>query len=332
MRNECAFVERRLLDLLAQSYAPERLEVVVVCNGSTDDTAAIARGLAERHKRIRVLNSPADCGKAGALNLAVASSDADIVVFADARQTFERDAVARLIEPFSDPAVGAVTGRLIVRRAELTSVEGVRLYWGLETRLREAESKTGSVVGATGAIYAARRALVDEVPPNLILDDVYVPLRIAMRGHRILMAPTAVAFDEPARNQRAEFARKRRTMVGNIQLLRTMPSLLLPIRNPLFARFVSHKLLRLLTPLCCFGLLIASASLHAPIYRTFFAAELLGFLAGAVGLRYRIPALSFPAAFVLMHAAILAAFWRWRSDASSVWAQHGRSTALPPVA
>jgi cellulose synthase/poly-beta-1,6-N-acetylglucosamine synthase-like glycosyltransferase len=291
----------------------------------------MARDFAERHHHIRVLNSAAERGKAGALNLAVAHSEAEIIVFTDARQTFTPDAISRLMEPFSDPNVGVVTGRLVVRRANLASVEGMRFYWGLETRLREAESKTGSVVGATGAIYAVRRSLVGEIPPNLILDDVYLPLRIAMQGYRIVMAPAAVALDEPATNQRAEYARKRRTMVGNIQLLRETPTLLSPVHNPLFLRYVSHKLLRLLTPVCCLGLLIASASLQGVLYRVFFATELLAFFAGAVGLRYRISALSLPAAFVLMHAAILAAFWRWRDDASTVWAQHTPSAVLLPV-
>src|SRR5205823_326631 len=110
---------------------------------------------------------------------------------------------------------------------------------------------------------------------------------------------SAVAIDEPASNQHAEYARKRRTTVGNIQLLRQTPTLLSPFHNPLFVRYVSHKLLRLLTPLCCLALLIASASLREPFYRAFFAGELFAFLAGGVGLRYRIPMLSFPAAFVL---------------------------------
>jgi biofilm PGA synthesis N-glycosyltransferase PgaC len=332
VRNEYATISRRLQNLIAQSYPADRLKVVVVCNGSTDNTEAIAREFAARYSLIRVLISPADEGKAGALNRAVACCDTDIIVFADARQTFSVDAIARLVEPFSDPTVGGVTGRLVVQRASLTSVEGVRLYWGLESRLRDAESRTGSVVGATGAIYGVRRALVEEIPPNLILDDVYLPMRIAMQGHRIVMACAAIAVDEPSNNQRAEFARKRRTMVGNIQLLRAAPALLSPIHNPLFVRYFSHKLLRLLTPVCSVVLLLASGSLREPLYAAFFVAELTAFFAGVMGLRYRISVLSLPAAFVLMHAAIVAALWHWRDDASTVWVQPTPSATVPPAA
>ena len=331
VRNERDALPRRLTNLLAQEYPPERLDLIIVCNGSVDGSEDVARQVARTEPRVRVFTSPADRGKAGALSMAVAQTAAELIVFADARQTFAPDAVARLVEPFSDHGVGAVTGRLEVRRADLASVEGVRLYWGLETRLRDAESRSGSVIGATGAIYAIRRSLFQDMPPNLILDDVYLPLRIAMRGHRVVMAPRAVAFDVPSRDQRAEYARKRRTMVGNIQLLGVIPGLLSPLRNPVFMRFVSHKLLRLLTPFCFVALLCLSAFLPGWPYRLFFGAELGLYLSGALGLRVSVAALSVPAAFVLMHGAIFSAVWRWNESAAHVWAQPTLSGAVRPA-
>jgi len=328
VRNERDALPRRLSNLLAQEYPPDRLDVVVVCNGSVDGSEEFARQLACTEPRVRVFTSPSDRGKAGALNIAAARVAADVIVFADARQTFAPDAVARLVEPFADPGIGAVTGRLEVGRADLASVEGVRLYWGLEARLRDAEGRSGSVIGATGAIYAVRRSLFQEMPPNLILDDVYLPLRIAMLGHRVVMATRAVAFDLPSRDQQAEYARKRRTMVGNIQLLGVIPGLLSPVRNPVFVRFVSHKLLRLLTPFCFVALLCLSALLPGWPYRIFFAAELALYVSGAFGLMISVAAFSVPSAFVLMHAAIFSAVWRWNDDAARVWAQPSMSGAI----
>jgi len=152
-----------------------------------------------------------------------------------------------------------------------------------------------------------------------------------MRGHRVVMAPRAVAFDVPARDQKAEYARKRRTMVGNIQLLGVIPGLLSPVRNPVFLRFVSHKLLRLLTPFCFVALLGLSAFLPGWPYRMFFAAELGLYLSGFVGLSVSVAALSVPAAFVLMHGAIFAAIWRWNDDAARVWTQPTLSGAIRPA-
>ena len=328
VRNEKASLARRIDNLLQQQYPADRLDVLVVSNGSQDGTEEIAQMLARRHERVHVLVSPAERGKAGAINMAAAEATGDVIVFADARQTFALDTVGRLVEPFADPQVGAVSGRMLVRRADLASVEGVRLYWGFETRLRDAESRSGSVVGATGAIYGVRRALLPTIPANLILDDVYVPLRIAMSGHRVVMATDAIAFDEPSNDQKAEYARKRRTMVGNIQLIRAVPELLSPFHNPLFFRFVSHKVLRLLTPFCFVALLGVSAVLPGVFYGAFFLAELALYILGAVGLFVRVPALAIPSAFVLVHAAIFAAVWRWRDDASRVWAQPARPASL----
>jgi poly-beta-1,6-N-acetyl-D-glucosamine synthase len=319
VRNERAHLARRVANILEQEYPADRLGVVVACNGSTDGSEEIASQLARADARIRLVVSAANEGKSGALNAAIAAATAEIVVFADARQLFAPDAVRQLVQPFADAAIGAVTGRLIVKKSELASVEGVRLYWGMETRLRDAESRSGSVVGATGAIYAVRRALFPPVPVNLILDDVYVPLCIAMAGHRVVMAGEAVAYDVPAGDQRAEYARKRRTMVGNLQLLRVLPGLLSPAGNPLFLRYVSHKLLRLLAPFCFIAMLATSAMLAAPLYRAFFFAQLTAYLLGILGLFVSTPVLSIPAAFVLVHAAVLAAVWRWRDDASKVW-------------
>lgn len=331
IRNERDMLRRRLTNLLAQEYPAERLDVIVVCNGSVDGSEEIAREIALTEPRVRFLTSPAERGKSGAINLASAHTPADVIVFADARQTFAPDAVARLVEPFSDPDVGVVSGRNEIRRTELASVQGVGMYWSLETKLRYAEARTGSVPGATGAIYGVRRSLFQEMPPNLILDDVYVPMRVAMLGSRVVMTPRALSFDVPALDQKAEYTRKRRTMVGNIQLLRVFPELLSPVHNPLFIRFVSHKILRLLTPFCFVALLFLSAILPGWIYQTFFAVELGLYLLGFLGLWVNFAVLSVPAAFVLMHAAIFAAVWHWNDDAAHVWTQPTLSGAIPPA-
>lgn len=329
VRNESAVLPRRLTNLLAQEYPAERLDVIIVCNGSVDGSEEIAREIARTEPRIRVFTSPAERGKSGAINLASAHTAADVIVFADARQTFAPDAVAHLVEPFSDPDIGVVSGRNEIRRTDLASLQGVGMYWSLETKLRWAEGRSGSVPGATGAIYAVRRSLFQEMPPNLILDDVYVPMRVAMGGHRVVMAPRALAFDVPARDQKAEYARKRRTMVGNIQLLRVLPELLSPTRNSIFVRFVSHKFLRLLTPFCFVALLFLSALLPGWTYQAFFAAELGLYLLGFLGLRVNFTVLSIPAAFVLMHGAIFSAVWHRNDDAARVWTQPTPSGAIP---
>jgi biofilm PGA synthesis N-glycosyltransferase PgaC len=331
VRNEAEHVVRRLENLMSQDFPAERLHVLVLCNGSADGTEAVARGFAASADRVQVLESPASEGKSGAINRGVEAADSDVVVFADARQLFAQDAVSALVAPLADPDVGAVTGRLVIGRADCPAVEGVRWYWGMETWLRAAESRSGSVVGATGAIYAIRRSVFRPIPPNTILDDVYVPLQIGIAGHRIVMAEDAVAFDVASGTQGTEYRRKRRTMVGNIQLLTSLSGLLSPFENPLWFRFISHKLLRVLMPVCLLGMLALSAFLSAALYQWLFAAELAVYVLGVVGLVFPLRPLSFPAAFLLVHCAILAAVFRWNQNASHVWSpSESVATTLPP--
>lgn len=318
-RNEAARVRGRLRNLLDQDYPGRLLEVVVVCNGCSDGTEEEVWGLARTDRRVRLLGSPAAEGKAGALNRGVEAARGEVVVFADARQRFDPDAIRRLVRALGRPGVGAVSGRLVVEASESAPLEGVRTYWDLETRLRLAESATGSVVGATGAIYAIRRDLFHPLPPDLILDDVYLPLKIVQQGWRVVLEPSAVATDAPARDQRSEFRRKLRTAVGNLQLLRLMPELLVPWRNPVFGRYVSHKLLRLMSPIFLTGTLVLGLWLGGVVYGGIALAQAGFYALGAVGLLIPVPRLDLPAAFLLVHAALACALVQPGRGAETVW-------------
>lgn len=319
VRNEADRIRSRIRNLLEQDYPVDRLETVVVCNGCADGTEEEIWEVARDDRRVRLLGSPATEGKAGALNRGVAAARGDVVVFADARQRFAPDAVRRLVGALARPDVGVVSGRLVVEPSERGSLEGVRRYWGLETRLRMAESATGSVVGATGAIYAMRRELFRALPPGLILDDVYLPLKIAQEGWRVVLEPDAVATDTPAPDQGSEFHRKLRTAVGNLQLLRLMPELLVPWRNPGFGRYVSHKLLRLASPVCLVGMLVLGLWLEGAVYGGIALAQVGVYALGAVGLLVPVPKLDLPAAFLLVHAALVCALFQPYRGAEAVW-------------
>ena len=126
------------------------------------------------------------------------------------------------------------------------------LYWRIEKRVRELEAASGSVVGATGALYAVRRELVPEVPAETILDDVFIPMNVARKGLRVGFDPRARAWDTPDLGREREFRRKVRTLTGNYQLLQLAPWLLRR-ENPLRFDFISHKLTRLVVPFASAG-------------------------------------------------------------------------------
>lgn len=270
-----AHVRAKLEGLLALDYPAERLDIVVACDGCRDDTAARARALGD--PRIRVLEFAERRGKAACLNDAVAEARGEVLLMTDVRQRLEPDALRQLVANLGDAQVGAVGGQLRLFDAHTGFARGIDAYWRYETLIRASESRSGSVIGVSGALYAMRRALFRPLPAGTVLDDVLVPMQVAAAGLRVVYEPAAVAWDGSSQQPREEQRRKIRTLAGNYQLVQLAPWLLLPWRNPLWFRFVSHKLLRLLAPWLLLALAL-SATLLATRH-ALFAATALGLLA-----------------------------------------------------
>lgn len=288
--NEAGHIEAKIHNCLhEQDYPPDRLRMVVSLDGPTDGTDRIVHGLADE-PRLKVCHSERRRGKAAALNAAMERVEGEIVVFADARQRFEPDAVRNLVAPFGDASVGAVSGELVLHETDdqggadrgrrmsgagetedggktddgdagADRPGGVGLYWRYEKLLRRMESDIHSTLGATGAIYAIRRDLLAPIPEETLVDDMMIPLRVVLQGRRIVFEPAARAHDRVCEPQR-EFRRKVRTLAGNYQLMTLMPELLDPRRNPVFLQLVSHKLGRLAVPWLLATLYVSSLVLH----------------------------------------------------------------------
>ena len=276
IHNEAARVRQRIANLLALDYPDDRLDILVASDGSTDDGARLAAGSGSA--RVRVRQFAERRGKPSVLNDVLPEARGEIVVLADARQRFDPHAVTALVERFADPQVGAVSGELHFSSHDVTdaAVEGTAMYWSLERRIRDWESRVDSSIGATGAIYAIRRRLFEPLAADTLLDDVTIPLRIARRGYRVAFEPSARAFDRVAETARQEYARKVRTIAGTFQLFARERWLLVPSQNRLWLQTLSHKGLRLMLP-CLYLLLFASTALlaGAPIYRWALAAQVV---------------------------------------------------------
>jgi cellulose synthase/poly-beta-1,6-N-acetylglucosamine synthase-like glycosyltransferase len=274
-----AHIDAKLSNLAALDYPHDRLDIVVACDGCNDDTASRCRQRGD--PRVRVLEFAERRGKASCLNDAVAVAAGEVLLMTDVRQELAPDALRELVADLGDPAVGAVSGELRLRDAETGFALGVDAYWRYEKLIRHAESRSGSTVGVTGALYAMRRALFRPLPPGTVLDDVLVPMCIVATGARVVFEPRAVAWDRPSQQPAEERRRKIRTLAGNYQLMQLAPWLLLPWRNPLWFRFASHKLLRLAAPWLLAVLAVAGGMLASR--HIIYAATLL-LLGAGVGL------------------------------------------------
>lgn len=281
--DESQWIRRKIENCLALDYPKERLQIVVASDGSTDRTVNIARCYAAQS--VTVIAFEARRGKASVLNAVIRKLRGDIIVLSDARQRYERGALAALAENFADPEVGAVSGELMVtNRAGAAVGEGVGFYWRYEKSIRRHESACDSTVGATGAIYAIRKELFEPIPADTLLDDVLIPMAVVRQGYRVVFEPAAMAFDETAATPAQEFTRKVRTIAGNFQIFSRQPWLINPFKNRLWIQTISHKGLRLLGPGLLLAILAANvALLDEWFYRATLALQGLFYSAAGLG-------------------------------------------------
>src|SRR5438874_3467136 len=245
-------------------------------------------------------------------------------MFTDARQKIEAGALRLLVRNFADPAVGSASGELMLGdpdRGEV--VRGVGLYWSIEKHIREMESESGSVVGATGALYAVRRDLLVPVPAGTILDDVYIPMHVVRQGYRVIFVPNARAWGIADQGSGLEFSRKVRTLSGNYQLVQLAPWLL-SSSNPLRFEFISHKLCRLLAPFALAAAFVAPLALPLTIYRVAFRLQ-LGFYGLSVAAMTKLAkgplarVADAASTFVILNSAALVAFVRFVTGRRIAW-------------
>jgi biofilm PGA synthesis N-glycosyltransferase PgaC len=323
VRNEEGVLEQKLRNLLGLDYPGKNFQIIVVSDGSTDRTEAILREHAS-DPQVHVLLNQLAGGKAMGLNAAMSMVQGDIVVFTDARQEIENGAIRLLMEDFADSDVGAASGELMLGDpAKGEAGRGMGLYWQIEKRVRELEAAAGSVVGATGALYAVRRELVVEIPPDTILDDVFIPMNVAKQGFRVVFDGRARAWDRPDLGMNREFHRKVRTLTGNYQLLQLAPWLLRK-ENPLRFEFISHKIIRLLVPFALLLALAASGFLPGTFYRVafwlqvgFYGLSLLGLSRWNLGPISRLSDAAYT--FVALNTAALVAFANFVTGRKTIW-------------
>jgi cellulose synthase/poly-beta-1,6-N-acetylglucosamine synthase-like glycosyltransferase len=237
--NEEAVIERRLENLLDLDYPSEKLEIVVASDASSDRTNELVASVAERESRVQLLECPRG-GKVAAQDRAVRNATSDVVAFSDGNATWAPDALRRLVANLADPEVAYVCGQLRLQDAAGTNREGT--YWRYEMKLREAESRLGSITGGNGSIYALNRADYIEVDPRWG-HDLSFPYRMVQEGKRAVYEPQAHAFEKPTPSNETEYRRKVR-MFEHCWEITLRGSMFRRLPPGYLVEIVSHRLLR----------------------------------------------------------------------------------------
>lgn len=281
--NEGAYIRQKIANLREMNYPNQKLQIIIVSDGSTDETNEILKRLSDPSIEVVILQHRS--GKATALNQAVLRARHDILVFSDASTLIAPDALRKMSRHFEDARVGAVCGALrFDASTESQQTEGI--YWKYESMIRLMEGRLGVTLTASGALYALRREAYRPLDPRTILDDFVIPMNARKAGYRVIYDPEAKGTDRAPESVRGEFARRARLATGSFRSLFLLLSV--PMGGLGRFAFVSHKLLRWILPLLLCSLLITNvALLGGTFYFVFGLFQVFFYLWAGFGFAFR---------------------------------------------
>ena len=255
--NEAKVIRNKIANSLALDYPDNLLEIILVSDGSDDDTHEIALEYAE--SGIVAMHEPQRRGKSAAINRAAESAGGEILLLSDANNDFNEEAVFAITRPFFNDSIGAVTGaKHIYDDAERESSRGDSAYWKYESAIKQAESRLGSITSGDGEIFAVRKSLFHPIDTRLINDDAAITFDLVKRGYRVAYEPAAKSFEKASKDLLDDYHVKVRMAAGGFQSIAADRRFLFPPRCWFAVSFILHKILRWLTPVFLITLYLGS--------------------------------------------------------------------------
>ena len=287
--NEEDIIAEKMANTHLLDYPADRLHLVWVTDGSTDNTNTLLSAYPE----VEIVYSPERRGKAAALKHGIKEVKTEIVMMTDANTMLNPGAVREIVRLMQDPKVGCVSGekKVMAKSDSDEAAQGEGLYWKYESTLKRLDGELYSAMGAAGELCVIRRQLMTDIPDDTLLDDFIISMEIVRTGYKIAYTSKAYAMEYGSADLHEESKRKRRIAAGGLQSCWRLRSLMNPLRYPVVAfQFVSHRVLRwTITPVCLFALIplntILVLSGEGIIYTVIWVLQILFYASAAAGLR-----------------------------------------------
>ena len=335
--DEADCIVKKLENTDAFDYPADKIEILVVADGSTDSTVELVEEAGRRLGRIRVLHQPERRGKTAAVNRAVPHIGTDLMVLTDANAEVNAQALRWMAAWFADPTIGGVSGEKRVKATDQASGAGESLYWKYESFLKRMDARLHTLVGSAGELYGIRTTLFTPLPVDTVLDDFVQSLLIVQQGFRFGYEPDAFASELPSPTTADETKRKIRNAAGGFQGMARLLPMLNPRHHPLATfQYISHRVLRWwAAPAALVATLILNVALvalgAAGPYPWLLGAQVVAYVLATVGWVFAERGIKWRPAFVpfyftYMNITALRGMVRWmRGRQTPLWPKIARS-------
>jgi cellulose synthase/poly-beta-1,6-N-acetylglucosamine synthase-like glycosyltransferase len=324
--NEEGFIDEKIKNTLALDYPADKLSIFIVTDGSADRTVERA----QQYAAVQLFHDPERKGKIHAVNRVMKFVKTPVVIFSDANTYLNREAIKNLARHYQDEKVGGVAGekRIFVKKEDNASGSGEGLYWKYESFLKRKDAEVYSVVGAAGELFSVRTFLYEAPAENMIIEDFYLSIKIAMKGYRFMYEPDAYALENAASSVAEEWKRKVRISAGGFQAITQLRALLNPLKYGLLSfQYISHRVLRwTLAPLFLPLIFISNVILAAEglfIYQVILLLQVIFYLIAGLGRLFQDKKISIKGFFVpyyfsVMNLSVYAGFLRFVKGSQSI--------------
>lgn len=324
--NEEKDISAKIENTLQIDYPPEKLEILVASDGSTDETDKIVQKFSDQG--VKLFHQKGRVGKTVTQNNAIEQASGEIILFSDATTMYQRDVLRIMLPNLADETVGCVAGKLIyVDSSESGVGQGAKSYWNYETFIKESESRACSLIGASGCLYAVRKSDYKPMYPEACSDFLIATI-LYEQGLRTVFEPEAICVEETNKKSDKEMQMRVRVILQTFTDLWRNRSMMNPFKSGFYAiELISHKVFRYSVPIFLILLLLSSLflafhsifftlvfGLQVGFYFTALIAWLLEKSGKSVGI------LAIPLYFVLTNFASLNAFYKFlRGERLARW-------------